>query len=103
MRCCCVCAHTVWDTKNKKCNRVLWGHQNIVWSVQLAGNRVVSCSSDSTVRVWDVEAGVCTQTLTGHDAAIYCCQYDPARNVVVSGSMDKTIRFWDLNASGKLS
>ena len=103
MRCCCVCAHTVWDTKNKKCNRVLWGHQNIVWSVQLAGSRVVSCSSDSTVRVWDVEAGVCTQTLTGHDAAIYCCQYDPARNIVVSGSMDKTIRFWDLNASGKLS
>lgn len=92
----------LWDTKNRKCNRVLWGHQNIVWSVQLAGNRVVSCSSDATVRVWDVEAGVCTQTLTGHDAAIYCCQYDPARNVVVTGSMDKTIRFWDLNASGNI-
>jgi WD40 repeat protein len=90
----------LWDTKNKKCKRILWGHQNIVWSVQLAGNRAVSCSSDATVRVWDVEAGVCTQTLTGHDAAIYCCQYDPVRNVVVSGSMDKTLRFWDLNASG---
>lgn len=69
--------------------------------MQLSGNRVVSCSSDATIRIWDVEAGVSIQTLTGHEAAIYCCQYDPARNVVVTGSMDKSIRYWDLNSAGK--
>jgi len=90
----------LWDTKNKKCKRIFRGHQNIVWSVQLAGNRLVSCSSDGTLRLWDVEAGLCTRIMTGHESAIYCCQYDPVRNAVVTGSMDKTLRFWDLNAAG---
>jgi len=93
---------TVWDTKNKKCKRIFRGHQNIVWSVQLAGNRLVSCSSDGTLRLWDVEAGLCTRIMTGHESAIYCCQYDPVRNAVVTGSMDKTLRFWDLNAAGTI-
>jgi WD40 repeat protein len=35
------------------------------WS--LDGTKVVSCSKDKTVRVWDVSRGECINTLTGHD------------------------------------
>jgi WD40 repeat protein len=31
------------------------------------GTKVVSCSRDKTVRVWDVSRGECINTLTGHD------------------------------------
>jgi WD40 repeat protein len=31
------------------------------------GTKVVSCSDDNTVRVWDVSRGECINTLTGHD------------------------------------
>jgi WD40 repeat protein len=31
------------------------------------GEKVVSCSNDMTVRVWDVSRGECINTLTGHD------------------------------------
>jgi WD40 repeat protein len=31
------------------------------------GTKVVSCSRDNTVRVWDVSRGKCINTLTGHD------------------------------------
>jgi WD40 repeat protein len=31
------------------------------------GTKVVSCSNDKTVRVWDVSRGECISTLTGHD------------------------------------
>jgi WD40 repeat protein len=31
------------------------------------GTKVVSCSNDKTVRVWDVSRGECISTLTVHD------------------------------------
>jgi WD40 repeat protein len=31
------------------------------------GTKVVSCSNDNTVRVWDMNRGECINTLTGHD------------------------------------
>jgi WD40 repeat protein len=31
------------------------------------GTKVVSCSWDKTLRVWDVSRGECIHTLTGHD------------------------------------
>jgi WD40 repeat protein len=30
------------------------------------GTKVVSCSDDKTVRVWDASRGECINTLTGH-------------------------------------
>jgi WD40 repeat protein len=34
------------------------------------GTKVVSCSEDKTVRVWDVSRGECINTLTGHDGQV---------------------------------
>jgi WD40 repeat protein len=34
------------------------------------GTMVGSCSSDKTVRVWDVSRGECINTLTGHDGQV---------------------------------
>jgi WD40 repeat protein len=34
------------------------------------GTKVVSCSNDKTVRVWDVSRGECISTLTGHDGRV---------------------------------
>jgi WD40 repeat protein len=34
------------------------------------GTKVVSCSNDNTVRVWDVSRGKCINTLTGHDDGV---------------------------------
>jgi WD40 repeat protein len=31
------------------------------------GAKVVSCSNDKTVRVWDLSRGECVNTLTGHE------------------------------------
>jgi WD40 repeat protein len=36
----------------------------------LDGTKVVSCSSDKTVRVWDVSRGECINILTGHDGPV---------------------------------
>jgi WD40 repeat protein len=34
------------------------------------GTKVVTCSNDKTVRVWDVSRGECVNTLTGHDGLV---------------------------------
>jgi WD40 repeat protein len=34
------------------------------------GTKVVSCSDDKTVRIWDVSLGECIRTLTGHDGSV---------------------------------
>jgi WD40 repeat protein len=34
------------------------------------GTKVVSCSNDKPVRVWDVSRGECINTLTGHDDSV---------------------------------
>jgi WD40 repeat protein len=34
------------------------------------GTKVVSCSRDKTVRVWDVSRGECINILTGHNGSV---------------------------------
>ncbi|KAK3809386.1 MAG: WD40-repeat-containing domain protein [Benniella sp.] len=68
---------------------------------------VASGSSDATVRLWDVEAGSCRQTLTGHNnsvltvaghsASVVTVKCSPNRDLIASGSGDSTIRLWDVD------
>jgi len=57
------------------------------------GYRVVSGSRDATLRVWNVETGLCLHVLMGHVAAVRCVQYDGKR--VVSGAYDYMVKVWD--------
>lgn len=55
--------------------------------------RVVSGSRDATLRVWNVDTGLCLHVLMGHVAAVRCVQYDGKR--VVSGAYDFMVKVWD--------
>ncbi len=37
------------------------GHDEIVWAVEVAGQRLFSASADKTIRVWDIESRRCEQ------------------------------------------
>ena len=61
--------------------------------------RVVSCSDDRTVRVWDLAAQTCLRTLRGHTGAVnQVITLMDGR--VASCSEDGTVRMWD---TGKTS
>jgi WD40 repeat protein len=43
------------------------------------GTKIVSCSYDKTVRVWDVSREECIATLPGHEGMVSYCQLERAR------------------------
>jgi len=44
------------------------GHDEIVWAVEVAGQRLFSASADKTIRVWDIESRRCEQARRPHAA-----------------------------------
>jgi len=59
------------------------------------GNKplVVSASLDNTIKVWDVEGGVCARTMFGHIEGVWDVDVDKLR--IISGSHDRTLKIWD--------
>lgn len=54
-----------------------------------------SASFDSTVRLWDVERGVCVHTLTKHQEPVYSVAFSPDGKYLASGSFDKCVHIWN--------
>jgi WD40 repeat protein/serine/threonine protein kinase len=73
------------------------GHEGEVHSIawNSEGTRIVSGSSDETVRLWNAQTGDIELILTGHERKVSSVAWSPDGTRIVSGSFDKTIRVWD--------
>ena len=92
------------DFRQSKCTKVLEGHTSVVrallWSAEIP-NVLLSGSWDSTIRVWDVTAGVCIQVVSDHLSDVYGLACHPAQPFVfASSSRDTTLRVWTLGGRG---
>ena len=78
------------------------GHRASVHSVAWSpdGLRLVSGSSDETLRIWDAATGENLKILEGHGGAVRAVAWSPDGRRVVSAASDKTLRIWD-TASGE--
>ena len=63
------------------------------------GRRVVSGSSDKTLKVWDVATGKCLATLEGHSENVWSVSVFPDGRRLVSASTDKKLKLWGLPKS----
>ncbi|KAG8688463.1 hypothetical protein FRC08_011424 [Ceratobasidium sp. 394] len=73
-----------------------------VWSVAYSSDeaRIVSGSSDNTIRIWDARIGkMIGQPLQGHTNSVFSAAYSSDGARIVSGSFDKTIRIWDAHSA----
>ena len=86
--------------------------------LHLEGSRLVSGSTDLTIKVWDLSSSThwssiacrvtmvsldyrVSPTLTpahqvGHTDTVRCVQMDQERDIVISGSYDTTLKLWEL-------
>uniref|UniRef100_A0A3B3QBG2 Transducin beta like 1 X-linked n=1 Tax=Paramormyrops kingsleyae TaxID=1676925 RepID=A0A3B3QBG2_9TELE len=110
--CCHGISLEIWNMKHDLCVHDLQAHSKeiytIKWSPTGPGTSnpnsnimLASASFDSTVRLWDVERGVCIHTLTKHQEPVYSVAFSPDGQFLASGSFDKCVHIWN-TASGAL-
>ncbi|KAK1223673.1 ribosome biogenesis protein ytm1 [Marasmius sp. AFHP31] len=58
-----------------------------------------SCGHDSTVRLWDVENGVCTQTISTSEKPFLDLTLTADGNAVAAASTDRTITLYDIRSN----
>ena len=86
--------------------QTLTGHTGYVYSAAFSSNgtRIVSGSSDKTVRIWDAVSGApIGEPLQGHSHWVQSVAFSPDGTRIVSGSSDKTVRIWDAVSGVPLS
>jgi WD40 repeat protein/tRNA A-37 threonylcarbamoyl transferase component Bud32 len=59
-------------------------------------DRVITCSSDRTIRIWNVGTGEELKRIEGHFGAVNALASTPDGRYILSGSDDKTVRLWDV-------
>ena len=85
--------------KNIRTNesKELKGHLLHINNLFLNSNEtlLLSTSDDNTIKVWDLEKGICFCTLEGHKKAVSFALFSPNNKNILSASVDKTARIWD--------
>lgn len=77
----------------------LTGHQGNVKCIEFIGEegkKIVSGSSDNTLRIWDTESAKCLDVLHGHRSRIWDLSTTHQGDFVASASGDSTVKIWNL-------
>ncbi|SPC61807.1 related to TAF5 - subunit of TFIID and SAGA complexes [Ustilago sp. UG-2017b] len=78
------------------------GHRKNVKSVRFVGEegrRLVSGSSDNTVRLWNSNTGRCEGVLEGHRSRVWDVDSTRTGGHVASASGDSTVKVWDAESA----
>lgn len=59
------------------------------------GKQLASCSTDLSVKLWNLETYSVAKTLTGHEHEVSAVAYLQGGDYLLSCSRDQTIKFWD--------
>ncbi len=85
----------IWNPNTGEIIKTLKGHTDKVKSLALIGGRLVSGSSDHSVRIWDINSGIQLNVLKGHKDTVKCLA--PLEgNRLASGDEDNTLKIWSL-------
>ncbi|KAJ7600613.1 WD40-repeat-containing domain protein, partial [Mycena floridula] len=87
---------TVLKSHTDRVSRVIFGNKETGQGESTA----YSCGFDSTVRTWDVENGVCTNTITVSEKPFLDVTLISDGNTALAASTDRTVTIFDLRTTG---
>lgn len=73
----------------------LRGHTAGVLDVAIDANRIITCSKDTTIKIWNRHTGAIIKTLTGHQGPVNAVQV--RSNLLASASGDGCSKLWRLD------
>ena len=87
----------VWNSNGEQKIVEMRGHAHTITGIcfTTSNSRLVSCSSDMTLRVWDLPTGKCLTVLEGHTAPIVDVIRCGKDGVVYSCDQEGGVRIWD--------
>lgn len=86
----------VWSIKqNYRPLFQLRGHTAGVLDVAIDAHRIITCSKDTTIKIWNRHTGVLIKTLTGHQGPVNAVQV--RSNLLASASGDGCSKLWRLD------
>jgi F-box and WD-40 domain protein CDC4 len=75
---------------------ILRGHTSTVRCLKMAdATTAISGSRDTTLRIWDIQKGICKHVLVGHSQSVRCLELHG--DLVVSGSYDTHAKIWSIS------
>ncbi|KAJ8769407.1 hypothetical protein K2173_002727 [Erythroxylum novogranatense] len=90
------------DVDSATCSATFESHVDWVNDAVLAGdNTLVSCSSDTTLKMWNcLSDGACIRTLRQHSDYVTClAAAEKNSNIVASGGLGGEVFIWDVEAA----
>ncbi|CAD8141716.1 unnamed protein product [Paramecium pentaurelia] len=74
--------------------QTLKGHDKSIKDLALMdGDKIITCSKDTSIKIWDKRSRQLKMTLKEHKDQVLCVAFSKKR-IIASGSVDKTVRIW---------
>lgn len=88
----------LWDLEHQKSERLI-GHSGPVYGSSFSpDNRVLlSCSADTTVRLWSVDTKTALVAYSGHTEPVWDVAFGPFGHYFATASHDQTARLWSVD------
>ncbi|KAG1651336.1 Transcription initiation factor TFIID subunit 5 [Nymphon striatum] len=90
-----VLVRMVSDKGNADC-RCLYGHSGPVYAISFSHNKtsLLSCSEDSTIRLWSLQTWTNLVCYKGHNYPVWDVKFNLQGNYFATCGHDRTARFW---------
>jgi WD40 repeat protein len=84
----------IWDAAS---GRVIEKRRdsNRLYTIDIADDRVLSCSLQAVPQVWKLATGSPVAELAGHAGEVVSCRFAPGGTLAATGGTDGTARIWD--------
>lgn len=84
--------------------RILSGHGRRVNAIAVTpdGKFLITASTDSSLKVWELSSGQKVRTLEGHSDSVGAVTVSPDGERIISASADRTVKLWDRSTGSEI-